>query len=488
MPTYPLPVNIDATYADSGTDASQKLHQQYHDQLHAKLNALVVDVQADFGATGDGTTNDTTAIQSALNVAGIVYFPPGTYIANGLTIPSNTHLRGAGQSTILKQVAGVADNTYLLSSFGTGTTVSTNKTNVTISDMQLLGRSDVDTFTQFVHLVCMSGVSDVQIERVQFKSWRGDAFYLGSNLSGGTAAERHNERVTITDCVFDGVQKNNRNGVTIIEGTDVKVLRSHFTRCSAAGMPGAIDIEPNNFAYLRVRNIEIAGNTFDDVGGAVGCITVDIVPAQSTLTVPAQHFHVHHNTIRNYTGTTAGIYFRHRQTNSDTTARNDIVMEANIIEGCATPLYFEGIRGGKVLNNYFGTSANALAIGYEYRCKDLIFEGNTFEKTGTTEGTCLAIYKSDRLQIRNNVFDTIGLANGSTGRLVSFNLGSGSVGSSTFTDFTHNTIRGTTATTISSKNASHTLTATQNAVYFNDTSLVPAIGTWNKSYNNNTPA
>jgi hypothetical protein len=35
-----LPVNIDTTYADSGTDASQKIHQQHHDTAHAYVNLL----------------------------------------------------------------------------------------------------------------------------------------------------------------------------------------------------------------------------------------------------------------------------------------------------------------------------------------------------------------------------------------------------------------------------------------------------------------
>ena len=35
-----LPTNVDATYADSGTDASQSLHQQHHDTIHDAVNAI----------------------------------------------------------------------------------------------------------------------------------------------------------------------------------------------------------------------------------------------------------------------------------------------------------------------------------------------------------------------------------------------------------------------------------------------------------------
>ena len=62
----------------------------------------------DFGATGDGTTNDTTAIQNALNsltLGGTLYFPPGTYLTNTLTIPNTSEkaikLIGAGSWAVL---------------------------------------------------------------------------------------------------------------------------------------------------------------------------------------------------------------------------------------------------------------------------------------------------------------------------------------------------------------------------------------------------
>jgi hypothetical protein len=72
---------------------------------YSMINGAVVNV-LDFGATGNGTTNDTTAIQNAIdsvNVTGkggVVYFPPGRYVCNDmLKVPwtgAAVTLRGAG--------------------------------------------------------------------------------------------------------------------------------------------------------------------------------------------------------------------------------------------------------------------------------------------------------------------------------------------------------------------------------------------------------
>ena len=43
----------------------------------------------EFGATGNGTTLDTVAIQTAINAGGLVYFPPGVYLSGTLYLRSN---------------------------------------------------------------------------------------------------------------------------------------------------------------------------------------------------------------------------------------------------------------------------------------------------------------------------------------------------------------------------------------------------------------
>ena len=50
--------------------------------------AYAVDVK-EFGAAGDGITDDTAAIQRAIDAGGIVHFPPGVYLSGSLYLKSN---------------------------------------------------------------------------------------------------------------------------------------------------------------------------------------------------------------------------------------------------------------------------------------------------------------------------------------------------------------------------------------------------------------
>ena len=58
----------------------------------------------DYGATGNGTTDDTAAIQAAITAAtGTILFPPGTYRVSSLNLTGRTNLRllGVGLPTLL---------------------------------------------------------------------------------------------------------------------------------------------------------------------------------------------------------------------------------------------------------------------------------------------------------------------------------------------------------------------------------------------------
>lgn len=56
----------------------------------------------DFGATGNGLSDDTLAIQKALAAHDAVYIPPGTYLISGtITLGERQRLYGAGQVSVL---------------------------------------------------------------------------------------------------------------------------------------------------------------------------------------------------------------------------------------------------------------------------------------------------------------------------------------------------------------------------------------------------
>jgi len=99
-----------ALTTDGASESWGSIHSDYVDYTQGGTGSTertvlsklqdIVSVK-DFGATGDGATDDTSAIQAAIDdigtIGGIVYFPPGTYLVTALTVSdSAVTLTGAG--------------------------------------------------------------------------------------------------------------------------------------------------------------------------------------------------------------------------------------------------------------------------------------------------------------------------------------------------------------------------------------------------------
>jgi hypothetical protein len=201
----------------------------------------------DYGAKGDGVTDDTAAIQRALNIGGSIFFPPGTYIVDTVSVKANTKIFGAGKGiSILKYATNPTGP--LLDLRGTSGNI---KENIEICDLTLKHRTDYTRVGYDGILIVGDYTRMVQVHDVEFrefnshaifitmldnnitepKSWliRDNVFHLGGTSSVGVYAYIEAEYVNITDNVFHTMSC----GVRVEDSANVRVENNTFLHCGS---------------------------------------------------------------------------------------------------------------------------------------------------------------------------------------------------------------------------------------------------------------
>jgi len=374
-----------------------------------------------WGAKGDGVTDDTTPVQNALNAAslagqGTVKISKGTYLVENLVLYGNTELTGKGWSSILKQKSGAQHVVSVNPGGGGNSSINDNQKNIRINNIQLSGTVTTDGFDEHKHILNLNAVSDVVIDNVKFVGFRGDGLYIGS--SNYAATERHNERITVRKSYFDGVNNNNRNGISIIDCDGCLIDDSYFTNTTRSDMPGAIDIEPDAASFHVIRNITIRNNKFYNIGGFTGVIQLYLPTVQASLTKASQHILIEGNYIDTAIHTQAGIALQQYQTVTNSTAPNNIVVRDNRIDNAYSGFKIYGIKGAVLDSNTFTNIATASYLGYSdanMNNQDIHFTNNSFRYSGTTDGYNILVYSVDRLSINGDTYDDVGKSDLSLG-------------------------------------------------------------------------
>jgi len=273
---------LTSTSSISNTTSPPSPTSGYH--APAPTSSFIVSVK-NTGATGNGSTDDTAAIQAAVNqvggTGGTVLVPNGTYMIDALTsvkLKSNmTFKMEAG--AVLEAIPNAA-GAYSIVKLSGVSNVNVAGGTIWGERHQHLGPGDMTmdgTGGQWGYCLSVWGGSNNYIEGVTSRECWGDGFYLDA-----LAKNVFFYSVTAIN--------NRRQGMSIIHADTVVVRDSIFRDTIGTPPQHGIDIEPddngnsvnnvqilnskfinNNFRGIEtyalggpVTNVTISGNTFTD--------------------------------------------------------------------------------------------------------------------------------------------------------------------------------------------------------------------------------
>jgi parallel beta-helix repeat protein len=219
----------------------------------------------DYGAKGDGTTDDTAAIQAAVNAVagtgGTVLIPDGTYLVNAV-VQNSMGIR-LGSSMTLSLSSGAVLQAKPNASANYAILAVYNASNVNIVGGSLLGERNAHQGTsgEYGNGISITNSQHVVIQGVTASECWGDGFYVTGNASSD---------VTLCGVVAD---HNRRQGLTITSGTRILVQNSIFRNSAGVSPERGIDIEPNSGD--AIDGVLITGCTLtNNAGGGFQCGTV----------------------------------------------------------------------------------------------------------------------------------------------------------------------------------------------------------------------
>lgn len=230
-----------------------------------------------FGATPDDDTDDTDAINAAIQALGkgsyagmdTVYIPSGRYMINGhekrgVKPLSNTNIV-MDASTVLKAIPNSSDGYEIIQ--------IKRVDNVSVTGGQIIGERHEHNGTvgEYGHGIGIYASANVTISSVTARDCYGDGIYLGIAM----AADRPCSDIYIRGCQ---ISDNRRNNISIVQADNVTIDRCKLVnaygklpQCGICIEPNEVDgiYKPNN--ALAIRNTSVTQNrarvaTYDHYG------------------------------------------------------------------------------------------------------------------------------------------------------------------------------------------------------------------------------
>lgn len=279
---------------------------------HAGLIDAHIDIRS-FGATGNGSTDDTAAIQAALNVGGRVYIPPVTpglhyKITAPLVISKPTQLFGMGAYSQIFASSAFTASDDLLRIIPT----DSSRSLYSLSNF-VLGAAASSRHMVHVDLTTVSGtvgLAAFDMDRMYLNpSTNGKAFKLtnptitegfllssirGCIIYGGVHMERCGDSVIISENSFNGsnigielsfttgaaqcvIEKNNMvsagGAIVLHNAIQPKILHNQIEQLVAYTGAEAASIALKGDT-AQIASAHIQGNNINTLGNVTNCISV----------------------------------------------------------------------------------------------------------------------------------------------------------------------------------------------------------------------
>ena len=394
------PTSEQVTFLQAGTGATQRT-------ALAKLRDTVS--VKDFGAVGDGVADDTAAIQACVDAAKNgtnknIYIPFGTYMVQHIDMIglaySNLTFIGEGMPTIRfklpaagrQTIAGYPDPTFARSNLADGifvldanianqfTNDANSIKNVTFIGIKWMMDVVTDGFDELMHCVCASGTSGLYFDHCQFVGFMGDGIAVSRGrgtgpVVGSCPSYGYNANTVVTNCIFDGVNKDNRQAISIYYCDGFTITDNVFKNTTRSNMPAAIDIEPDN-DLTTTRAGVIWRNTFNNIGGTAAIAIV----YKNSITITRQ-IDIAYNTFNGITNEI--LYAGVSPVIPGPTKEINLSFRYNNCKNFGDVFTIFNLNGIVIENNTFSESNNtssAIASGNNIeRCENCLITNNDFD-------------------------------------------------------------------------------------------------------------
>lgn len=360
----------------------------------------------DHGAVGDGTTDDTSAVQAAVNSgASSVFFPDGTYLINAVALPSNIRL--FGDATIKAKLGTSVPGGDL---FSKKLFTASSKTNIIFDGLDLDGgivgdiastefaATDPDSLESLLELSSCTGI---KIKGCTFNNFCAQA------TTTGTRNQKAKKGVIyILSCrdveIFECEIGNNAyiEGFVILDSNDITVRNNY----SYQDDDNRRISTPVVVTGASTENVLVADNIFVGHGGS----GVNLWCKANT------------KVFGNSFSSARGVDFSNEGGYTVTESMRNVMICDNTVDLTGATAYtstsnFYGvavlgdstypIKGVLVSGNHIVSAKQALFIDY---CNDVRAESNrVINPNGTGSGLGLGISCTDssNVQIQNNFVD-----------------------------------------------------------------------------------